>query len=121
MKSLEEMISVPAQQTRLDEIDVVLNTGNVWSDPKGAAALMKERQQRSDLITKMLYFREQASFYKEAWETMPGEIDGLAAPLGNLHNEISDFEFRQMMNEPADNTPAILTISAGAGGLEAAN
>lgn len=121
MKSLEEMVSVPAQEKRLEEIDTALNTGNVWSDPKSAAVLMKERQQRSDLIAKMLYFREQAGFYKEAWETMPEEIESLAAPLGNLHNEISDFEFRQMMNEPADNTPAILTISAGAGGLEAAN
>src|ERR1700722_1162148 len=121
MKSLGEIISVSSQQARLEEIDSFLNAGNIWEDPKSAAALMKERQQRSDVIVKMQYFREQSDFYREYWESAPQEMESLAAPLSILHSEISDFEFKQMMTDPVDNTPAIMTISAGAGGLEASN
>jgi peptide chain release factor 2 len=34
---------------------------------------------------------------------------------------MSDMEFKQMMKDPVDDTPAIIAINAGAGGLEAAN
>lgn len=121
VKFLEEMIPVNPNQRRLDEIDSLINNPSFWDDPRVAAATMKERQKISDLLAKLVHFQEQALFYKECWNSMPGELEGMAAQLEQLEQELSNFEFRQMLQDPVDDTAAILTINAGAGGLEAAN
>lgn len=121
VKILEGIVSVPAQQQRLDEIDASINEGNIWSDPRQAAALMKERQQRANLIARIVHFQEQANFYAEAQTSIPEELDSLVAPISMLYNELCLFELQQMMTDPVDDTAAILSINAGAGGLEAAN
>lgn len=121
VKALETMIPVSDYQRRIAEIDFITNSSNMWEDPKTAVAIMKERQQKAELATKMLFFQEQSAFYQECVKTMPTEVELLNSQIGSLYDDVCDFEFRQMMSDPADNTPAIMTISAGAGGLEASN
>jgi peptide chain release factor 2 len=122
MKILEEMIPIKKHQSRLAELDErVSMDGDLWNDPRAAAALMKERQKIADILAKMDYFREQSTFYKECWDTIPSELEIMQDALSKFENEMGDFEFRQMLRDPVDDNPAIMTISAGAGGLEAAN
>lgn len=52
---------------------------------------------------------------------MPDEMEGMVSQLSKLESEMEELEFRLMLKDPVDDNPAILTISAGAGGLEAAN
>lgn len=121
VKSLETMIPSRKYQLRLQEIDNTVNTSNIWSDPKSAAALMKERQKLSDLLDKLKSFQDQTAFYQECLISLPEEIENSADSIAKLYLELSEFEFKQMMQDPIDNSPAILSINAGAGGLEAAN
>jgi peptide chain release factor 2 len=121
LPTLQQLVSMESQHQRLEEIDAKIASPGIWSDPKGAAALMKERQQRADIIEKITYFKEQVEFYTEVSETIPQDLNSSQQTLDVLLKEISEFEFRQMMKDPVDKTAAILTISAGAGGLEAAN
>ena len=118
-ESLEKMIPIERHKIRIQEIDNIINNSNIWNNPQNAAGLMKERQKLSDLIYKLAFFNDQISFLKECAIEMPEELD--ESIVNSLYNEINDFEFRQMMSDPIDDSPAILTISAGAGGLEAAN
>jgi peptide chain release factor 2 len=118
-ESLEKMIPIERHKIRIQEIDNIINNSNIWNNPQNAAGLMKERQKLSDLIYKLAFFNDQISFLKECAIEMPEELD--ESGVNSLYNEINDFEFRQMMSDPIDDSPAILTISAGAGGLEAAN
>jgi peptide chain release factor 2 len=115
------MIPIRQYQIRIDEIDHHVNSSNIWEDPKKAAALMKERQKLSELITKLQYFQDQVSFYHECAFSLPEELDANFNLIWTLHQELSSLEFKQMMKDPIDDSPAILTINAGAGGLEAAN
>jgi peptide chain release factor 2 len=48
-------------------------------------------------------------------------MEDFQSGLKLLEQNLTDFEFRQMMKDPVDDSPAIMTINAGAGGLEAAN
>jgi peptide chain release factor 2 len=135
MKSIDQIVEycqdklkvligiVPTQQhkDRISEIDESASKNNFWDNPKNASALMKERQKLADLLESMDYFDKQISFYKECLEVMPSEMDDMLPALSTLESAIDDFEFKQMMNDPLDNNAAILTISAGAGGLESAN
>lgn len=122
IKALEEMIPLKQHQNRLAELDErVSMDGDLWNDPQRAAGLMKERQKLADLIETMNYFREQSLFYSEAWKVMPAEMEEMIPALSLLEATMDAFEFKQMLKDPIDDNPAIMTISAGAGGLEAAN
>jgi len=118
---LEGMIPLIQYQKRLSEIDEQLNGPGLWSDPRGAAAIMRERSKLSELIKIMTQFRDQIQFYTELAEIDVAEIEKEGTTLFILHSQLSDLEFKQMMKDPIDDSAAILSISAGAGGLEAAN
>lgn len=121
VKALEEMIPVQQHERRVAEIDHLAESPDFWNDSRQAASIMKERQKLSDLLTKFLKFKAISTFNMEFMEAYPGEIETLAKEANILHEDLSQLEFQQMMQDPVDDSPAILTISAGAGGLEAAN
>jgi peptide chain release factor 2 len=118
---LEKMIPLKIYQNRLLEIDALVSRGDFWSDAKAAAALMKERQKLSDLSTKMSEYQTQIQYYTECAEMLPEELETSAEQLSDLETHMDKFEFQQILSDPIDNNAAILSISAGAGGLEAAN
>src|SRR5271170_2439420 len=118
---LEKMIPVPQYQQRLAEIDSTLNGPGLWSDPKQAAGLMKERSKLSDLVSSLSRFQEQVQFYAELGQLYPEDLEKEGTTVFILHSQMSDMEFTQMMKDPLDVHAAIISISAGAGGLEAAN
>lgn len=123
IQALEKMIPVTQHRRRLEEIDEIVSTDpNLWNDQRKAAALMKERQKLSDLLDKLTNFRKELDFSIEFLQFAGnGEADEIGDNLETMYREMSDMEFRQMMRDPVDETPAILSINAGAGGLEAAN
>ncbi len=121
MKALEEMIPIKENENRLAEIDERSSNPEFWSNQKEATTLMKERQKVADLLASMASFKKQVVFFLEVYDSMPEELEALALELYQLNLAMSDFEFRQMLKDPIDDNPAIMTISAGAGGLEAAN
>jgi peptide chain release factor 2 len=118
---LEDMIPIRQYQKRLSEIDELLNGPGLWSDPRGAAAIMKERTKLSELVKNMTQFKDQVQYYTEMSELDLSEVEKDGTNIFILHSQMSDLEFRQMMRDPVDESAAIVSISAGAGGLEAAN
>lgn len=118
---LQEMIPCQEHQIRLEEIDYLISNPDIWSNPLKAATIMKERQKISDLLDQLSYFKERIVFYAEYLEFFPKELESMSPQIEELHSKLVSLEFKQMLNEPTDDSPAILTINAGAGGLEAAN
>jgi peptide chain release factor 2 len=118
---LNDMIPVQIYQNKLQEIDHAVSNTNIWSNPMKAAALMKERQYLSAILYKLSELSEQVKFYQECLFSFPNDITGLKDSINTTYNELSNLEFQQMLKGDHDNSPAIITINAGAGGLEAAN
>lgn len=121
LKILEEMIPIKQHEQRLAELDELASNSDLWNDPRRAATFMKERQRLISLLEVIRYFRGQTLFYRECWDTMPEEVEKMVSDLLKLEADMDVFEFKQMMRDPIDDSPAIMTINAGAGGLEAAN
>lgn len=117
---LEKMTSIQQMQRRVEEIDGQANVPTFWNDPKGAAALMKERKRLADFVSFFNKAKEDIELYDLFIQT-EGLGDGEAAQLFTLNSRLQATVFRQMMKDPVDETPAIISINAGAGGLEAAN
>lgn len=119
--SIQQMISLDEINSRLSEIDYLVNDQDVWTDHQRATLLMKERSKLADLHAKYNSYLSRVSFCRETLETLPEEIDFIADEVNNLYQELSSFEIKQIFKDPVDSSPAILSINAGAGGLEAAN
>jgi peptide chain release factor 2 len=118
---LENMIPQRVYQNRIDEIDAITSNPKIWDDPKKAASLMKERQNLNDILNKLSSFKEQSTFYKECSSLLPEELNKSTSDINLLFESINDFQFSLMLNGENDDSPAILSINSGAGGLEAAN
>lgn len=121
LQALEEMIPITQHKIRLTEIDAIVNNSKFWDDPRAAAPLLKERQKLSDLVSAMEYYKEQIAFCLEVSSSIPEELEAMYSQLVRMDEEMGELEFKQMLKDPVDDNPAIMTISAGAGGLEAAN
>jgi len=115
------MIPIKNHQNRLEEIDERSSNPNFWTNTNEATKLMKERQKVSDILSFMKGAQDQVAFFVEVYDNMAEELEAMKPELSLLESSMADFEFRQMLKEPIDESPAIMTISAGAGGLEAAN
>lgn len=122
MQELSSLIPIKQFSSRLEEIDFLSNDPFIWSNPKKASDLMKERQKITETLDKFLYFEKETSFLTEALTQLSSQdLLELEDSITHLLQEMNDFEFLQLFKDPIDSSPAILTINSGAGGLEAAN
>lgn len=121
MDNIIKMLPIKQYQMRIDEIDETMSKDNIWNNPQKAASLMKERQKISDTLESSSKLNESAIMFMEIYNSSPNEINELNNEVESLFNDVSNFELSQMFKSDLDNNPAILTITAGAGGLEAAN
>lgn len=121
IQNLLKVISLEKLQIRLKEIDNTISSPAFWNSEFNSATIMKERQNISDLLEKMSHFKSKVEFYLDFCSTFETEALDLSPEINSLYEEIVAFEFKRMLNDPLDDGPAILTINAGAGGLEAAN
>lgn len=119
--ALQETIPVRANKDRVSQIDETMLDPTIWNDNRKAAALLKERQQLVSLEVEFTNIVDQTSTLFEYLEAYPEDADDLADQVVVLDKTISTFELSQMLTEETDTSAAIITISAGAGGLEAAN
>lgn len=119
--AIHKFVSLDESERRISEIDHLCNEPSMWDDHKSASCLMKERQKISDVLTKYKSFKERVEFLKEAAIEIPDELESYANESFCLLAEISQFEINQIFTDEVDDSPAILSINAGAGGLEAAN
>jgi len=116
---LKRLIPVNQYQIRLTEIDHTINIPGFWNDPRSASVLLKERQRLSDLISSLSSFEEKLTFLQEVWNEIPEELD--FDELQKLEKNLAKLELNLIFSDPVDHSPAIVTITAGSGGLEAAN
>ena len=120
INKLNSLINVKDQQRQIQELDANLSLPNVWENPKSAAALLKQRQSIQDTLSQIHYLNEQVNLYLEFIHS-PQDLASSQYDIILLANQLQQFELKQTLSHPHDDAPAILTINAGAGGLEAAN
>jgi peptide chain release factor 2 len=121
LASLEKMIPREQYEKRIDEIDAISSGDGFWNDQKTASGLMKERQNRHALLEQLGQFRTDLAFFAIVAKENTADVEEFRVDIETQLTNMSALELEQMMGDPADNTAAILSISAGAGGLEAAN
>lgn len=124
--SIETVLDVPALKADLAELTVAAGVPNLWDDPEAAQQITSKmshvkgdidrveglRRRLDDLV--VLY--ELAGL--EADEGVHAEAD---AELVGVTEAIGALEVRTLLSGPYDAREAVVTISAGAGGVDAAD
>ncbi len=108
---------------RLEEMNAMIEAGDLWSDPARAQKLMRERQALSDAIetyrridTDLTANAEMVELAEE--EGDPDLVAEAEANLKALAAMAAQKELEALLNGEADGNDTFLEINAGAGGTE---
>ncbi|SET15985.1 peptide chain release factor 2 [Paracoccus homiensis] len=108
---------------RLEEMNAMIEDGDLWSDPARAQKLMRERQALSEAIE--TYRRIEGDLTANAEMVELAEEEGDAdlvseaeANLKSLAQLAAQKELEALLNGEADGNDTFLEINAGAGGTE---
>ena len=108
---------------RLEEMNAMIEAGDLWSDPARAQKLMRERQALSDAIETYRRIDGDLSANAEMVELAEAEGDPelvaeAEANLKSLAELAAQKELEALLNGEADANDTFLEINAGAGGTE---
>ena len=120
INKLSSLVNVKDRQYQIQELDAKMSSPLAWNNPKDAANLLKLRQSLQDTISTFSSLQEQIQLYHEFIHS-PSDLISSENDILNLNQQLQQFELKLTLSHPHDDAPAILTINAGAGGLEAAN
>ncbi|MDO5705771.1 MAG: peptide chain release factor 2 [Paracoccus sp. (in: a-proteobacteria)] len=108
---------------RLEEMNAMIEDGDLWSDPARAQKLMRDRQALSDAVE--TYRRLSRDLDDNAELIELGEAEGddevvaeAEAALKSLRETAEQKELEALLNGEADANDTFLEINAGAGGTE---
>lgn len=120
IEKLKHNINIPDLSMKLSNIDELISFDpNFWKNPKND--LLKTRSDIEKLLNEISKIDNDFIALNEYLQEFPGETESFNKEIESLHDRVKVLEFRQMFKDPIDSCAAMLMISAGAGGLEAAN
>ncbi|WBU54389.1 peptide chain release factor 2 [Paracoccus sp. SCSIO 75233] len=108
---------------RLEELNAMIEDGDLWNDPARAQKLMRDRQALSDAVEGYRRIEGDLEANAEMVELAEAEDDAdlVAEAEGNLKQlaeEAAQKELEALLNGEADGNDTFLEINAGAGGTE---
>ncbi|AXC49502.1 peptide chain release factor 2 [Paracoccus suum] len=123
LKLLAQRMDWDTAPHRLEEMNAMIEDGDLWSDPARAQKLMRERQMLHDAVETYRRIGQNLRDNVELIEM--GEVEGDAeiiteaeASLKALAAEAAQKELEALLNGEADGNDTFLEINAGAGGTE---
>lgn len=116
--SLKNKVFCAQNSSRISEIDSILNDSNGWNHSY-FTSLLQERQKLEGINNLFDEIGTGVEFYTEAFEIMPEDID--EKDFSAFVDKVNKTYLSYILSQPEDKSDAILSINAGAGGLEAAN
>jgi peptide chain release factor 2 len=113
-----------AKAERLTVVNAELESPDVWSDPKHAQDLGKEKKSLEDVVLGIDHIHALLADARDLFDLAFAEQDydtvvAIEGDVVQCRELVEKFEFRRMFSNPADPMPAFLDIQAGAGGTEA--
>jgi len=126
LKLLGQRMDWETAPHRLEELNAMIEAGDIWSDPARAQKLMRDRQMLSDAVE--TYRRIETELSDNADLIELGEAEGdteivadAEGSLKALAEMAAQKELEALLNGEADGNDTFLEINAGAGGTESAD
>ncbi|MBD9529461.1 MULTISPECIES: peptide chain release factor 2 [Paracoccus] len=126
LKLLGQRLDWETAPHRLEELNAMIEAGDIWSDPARAQKLMRDRQKLSDAVETYRRIETELTDNIELIEL--GEAEGdteivtdAETGLKALAELAAQKELEALLNGEADGNDTFLEINAGAGGTESAD
>ncbi|NTW15158.1 MAG: peptide chain release factor 2 [Candidatus Moranbacteria bacterium] len=119
---LRECLDVPAKELRREELRQKSVSPDLWNDPAAAAATLRELESIErelgalDRIGRELRDLEELSVIEGLG---PEEEKDMVSQAESLSRELEEWEFKLLFSGPHDRGDALLSVHAGAGGVDA--
>ena len=120
------IFDVDAKAARVDELEKLSGEPSFWLDAERAKKLSKERGDLQATVDSVLVPSRIIQDVREMTDL--AELEGDTSLIPDLLQQIDDVtrqldeaEFARSMSAPTDRSPALVQISAGAGGTESAD
>ena len=106
------------------EVETLLADPKVWSDPKRAQDLGREKKSVDVTVSGLASIASSLRDAQQLFEMARAENDdatlvAVAADVAKVEKEIADLEFRRMFSDPLDPNDCFMDIQSGSGGTEA--
>ncbi|RCW88710.1 peptide chain release factor 2 [Paracoccus lutimaris] len=126
LKLLGQRMDWETAPHRLEELNAMIEAGDIWSDQARAQKLMRDRQKLSDAVETYRRIDTELRDSAELIELGEAEGDGeivadAEATLKALAEMAAQKELEALLNGEADGNDTFLEINAGAGGTESAD
>jgi len=111
-------------EKRLEEISRTLEDTSLWNDPKAAQVLLKEQTRLQADRGKFLSLEDkikEARLFLE-WAKQGDELGSLSEAqtiITGLIGDVEALEMGKLLSGPTDKNAALLSVNAGAGGVDA--
>lgn len=117
------IFDVASKETRLKEIDSLVENEMFWQTNPNAQAIIAESKQLRQWIEPFQQLKQRlqdvTALLPEAYEVNDTDmIDALLIELTQIEEGVSKLELRKMLSGEMDNNSCFLSINAGAGGTE---
>ena len=126
LKLLGQRMDWETAPHRLEELNAMIEAGDIWSDPARAQKLMRDRQMLSDAVE--TYRRIDTELKDNAELIELGEAEGDAEIVADAEGALKSLaelaaqkELEALLTGEADGNDTFLEINAGAGGTESAD
>ncbi|WP_347266380.1 peptide chain release factor 2 [Paracoccus sp. (in: a-proteobacteria)] len=126
LKLLGQRMDWETAPHRLEELNAMIEAGDIWSDPARAQKLMRDRQMLSDAVE--TYRRIDSELRDNAELIELGEAEDDAEIVADAEGSLKALaelaaqkELEALLNGEADGNDTFLEINAGAGGTESAD
>jgi peptide chain release factor 2 len=114
----------PGKRSRLDEVTRLSEDPALWSDPKRAQEIGKERKSLEGVVGTLERVALALKDNRELLEMARAEddeatLESVARDVKEIETAVADLEFRRMFSNPLDPGNCFLDIQSGTGGTEA--
>ena len=122
--SCEVIFDLAAKEKRLQKIEKLIAKEGFWDNPEETKGIMKERTRLSNQIerfTKLTVELEESDILLDlaVEESDPKTLEETTRQIGSLESKIQQLSLDLMLDGDDDDSNAIISINAGAGGTEA--
>jgi peptide chain release factor 2 len=122
--SSRSTFDLTGQQARLAELEPKLNDPDLWSDQQAAQRLTQEAARLRDRIAELEGLDRDAGEAGELLQMLAAEPDQemlaeIGRDLEDLSHRVDRKELDVLFSDPNTDRPALVSLSAGAGGVDA--
>lgn len=122
-KSLGGLFDLDSKKERIAELEQEMSASSFWDDQDSAQKVINESNGLKSYVDRFEEIAERLDDLEVSYELVKEENDAelfaeLETDLGQLSQDISEFELQMLLSDPYDANNAILELHPGAGGTE---